>query len=158
VLQATLNQMLSAIFARMENRTLEDDIAAQQAAEEEAEQRASLLVVKGTVLRDRFRKCWRKLTDLGFNKTCFWFFRRDLWFLVEIKNILSGKCENHPDSLCNPINLVTELKAKPFLPMNVSFYEQPIRGSVCFVYANRSKAMTIIRAPGEEIYLTKQSL
>ncbi len=57
MLQATLNQMLSAIFARMENRTLEDDIAAQQAAEEEAEQRASLLVVKGTVLRDRFRKC-----------------------------------------------------------------------------------------------------
>ncbi len=28
---------------------------------------------KGTVLRDRFRKCWRKLTDLGLNKGRGWF-------------------------------------------------------------------------------------
>jgi hypothetical protein len=28
---------------------------------------------KGTVLRDRFRKCWRKLTDLGLNKGHGWF-------------------------------------------------------------------------------------
>ncbi len=29
--------------------------------------------LKGTVLRDRFRKCWRKLTDLGLNKGRGWF-------------------------------------------------------------------------------------
>ncbi len=29
--------------------------------------------LKGTVLRDRFRKCWRKLTDLGLNKDRGWF-------------------------------------------------------------------------------------
>ncbi len=29
--------------------------------------------VKGTVLRDRFRKCWRKWTDLGLNKGRVWF-------------------------------------------------------------------------------------
>ncbi len=28
---------------------------------------------KGTVFRDRFRKCWRKLTDLGLNKGRGWF-------------------------------------------------------------------------------------
>jgi hypothetical protein len=33
----------------------------------------SLLLIKGTVLRDRFRKCWRKLTDLGLNKGRGWF-------------------------------------------------------------------------------------
>ena len=27
---------------------------------------------KGTVLRDRFRKCWRKLTDLGLTKSRGW--------------------------------------------------------------------------------------
>jgi hypothetical protein len=31
----------------------------------------------------------------------------------------------------------------------VLFYEQPIRGSVYFVEANRIKALTNIRAPGE---------
>ena len=40
-----MNQMLSAIFARMENRTLEDDIASQQQQQLEAEQRASHAVV-----------------------------------------------------------------------------------------------------------------
>jgi hypothetical protein len=29
---------------------------------------------KGTALRDRFWKCWRKLTDLGLNKGRGWFF------------------------------------------------------------------------------------
>jgi hypothetical protein len=29
---------------------------------------------KGTVLRDRFQKCRRKLTDLGLNKGRGWFF------------------------------------------------------------------------------------
>jgi hypothetical protein len=29
---------------------------------------------KGTVLRDIFRKCWRKCTDLGLNKGRGWFF------------------------------------------------------------------------------------
>ncbi len=28
---------------------------------------------QGTVLRDRFKKCWRKLTDLGLNKGRGWF-------------------------------------------------------------------------------------
>ncbi len=32
-----------------------------------------VLVLKGTVLRDRFRKRWRKLTDLGLNKGRGWF-------------------------------------------------------------------------------------
>jgi hypothetical protein len=49
----------------------------------------------------------------------FWIFRRNLWFLVEIKHLLSGKCWNHAYSLCNPINFVTELLAR--LPnMNIS--------------------------------------
>ncbi len=32
-----------------------------------------LLLFKGTVLRDRLRKSWRKLTDLGLNKGHGWF-------------------------------------------------------------------------------------
>jgi hypothetical protein len=36
-----------------------------------------------------------------------------------------------------------------FLTKVVSFYKQPIRGSIGFVEANRSKALTNIRAPGE---------
>ncbi len=36
-----------------------------------------------------------------------------------------------------------------FLTNVMPFYEQPIRGSVCFLRANRSKALTNIRAPGE---------
>jgi hypothetical protein len=36
-----------------------------------------------------------------------------------------------------------------FLTNVVSFYEQPIKDSVCFVRANRSKALTNIQAPGE---------
>jgi hypothetical protein len=36
-----------------------------------------------------------------------------------------------------------------FLTEVVSFYKQPIRGSVSFVSANRSKALTNIQAPGE---------
>ncbi len=50
---------------------------------------------KGTVLRDRFRKCWQKSTDLGHITRAaagFWIFQRHLWFLVEIKHLLSGKC------------------------------------------------------------------
>ena len=50
---------------------------------------------KGTVLRDRFLKCWKKLTDLGLNKCRGWFFlnfRRYLWFFVKIKHLLSVKC------------------------------------------------------------------
>jgi hypothetical protein len=34
---------------------------------------SALEVFKGTVLRDRFRKCWRKWTDLGPNKGRVWF-------------------------------------------------------------------------------------
>ncbi len=30
-------------------------------------------ILKGAVLRDRFRKCWRKLTNLGLNKGRSWF-------------------------------------------------------------------------------------
>ncbi len=41
----------------------------------------------------------------------FWIFRRHLWFLVEIKHPLSGKCKNHTDSCCYPINFVPELPA-----------------------------------------------
>jgi hypothetical protein len=33
----------------------------------------SRLIFKGTVLRDRFRKCCQKLTDLGLNKGRGWF-------------------------------------------------------------------------------------
>ncbi len=36
-----------------------------------------------------------------------------------------------------------------FLSEVVSFYKQPIRGSIGFVWANKSKALTNIRAPGE---------
>ncbi len=36
-----------------------------------------------------------------------------------------------------------------FLTKVVLFFKQPIRGSVGFVLANRSKALTSIRAPGE---------
>jgi hypothetical protein len=31
--------------------------------------------------------------------------------LVEIKHLSSGKCKNQADSLCNPINFVSELPA-----------------------------------------------
>ncbi len=52
-------------------------------------------LLKGTVLRDRFRKCWRKLTDLGLNKGRGWFlnfFRGTSDFWLKIKPLLSGKC------------------------------------------------------------------
>ncbi len=49
---------------------------------------------KGTVLQDRFRKCWRKLTDLVLNKGRgrFLIAQRHLWFFAEIKHNLSGQC------------------------------------------------------------------
>ncbi len=49
----------------------------------------------------------------------FWIFQRHLWFLVEIKHLLAGKCKNNADSLCNPIIFV------PVLPASLSY-----RGSV----------------------------
>jgi hypothetical protein len=45
----------------------------------------------------------------------FWIFRRHLRLLVDIEHLLSGKCYNHVDSLCNPISFVTEL------PVSLSF-------------------------------------
>ncbi len=41
----------------------------------------------------------------------FWMFRRLLWFLVEMKHQFPGKCLNDAESLCSPINFVTELPA-----------------------------------------------
>ncbi len=41
----------------------------------------------------------------------FWIFQRHLWFSVEKKHLLSGKCENHANSLCNPISFVAVLLA-----------------------------------------------
>jgi hypothetical protein len=41
----------------------------------------------------------------------FWIFRRLLWFLIEIKHQFPVKCLNDTDSLCSPINFVTELPA-----------------------------------------------
>ncbi len=63
----------------------------------------------------------------------FWIFQRHLWFLVEIKHILSGKCWNDADSLCSPIIFVPLYTRQAFLTEVVSFYKQPIRGSVGFV-------------------------
>ena len=50
--------------------------------------------LKGTVLRDRFGKCCRKLTDLGLNKGHGWFlnFKEVPLIFIEIKHLLSGKC------------------------------------------------------------------
>ncbi len=45
----------------------------------------------------------------------FWIFQRHIWFLVEIKQLLSGKCENDANSLCNPIIFV------PVLPASLSY-------------------------------------
>ncbi len=39
----------------------------------------------------------------------FWIFQRLLWFLIEIKHQFPGKCKNEADSLCSPINFVSEL-------------------------------------------------
>jgi hypothetical protein len=44
-----------------------------------------------------------------------------------------------------------------FLPEVMSSYKQPIRGSVGFVKANRSKALTNIRAP-EKLQLSVELL
>ncbi len=41
----------------------------------------------------------------------FLIFWTNLWFLVAIKHLLSGKCKNHADNCCCPINFVTELPA-----------------------------------------------
>ncbi len=59
---------------------------------------------------DNFDKNWRMLA-LVSAVASFWIFRRSLWFLVEIKHPLSGKCYNHADSCCCPINFVPELPA-----------------------------------------------
>jgi hypothetical protein len=56
--------MLSAIFARMENRTLEDDIASQQ--QKEAEQRDSHAVV-GSLLNDVLEKIVQDSAKEEFN-------------------------------------------------------------------------------------------
>ncbi len=62
----------------------------------------------------------------------FWIFRRHLWFLIEIKHLLSGKCQNH--AITYVIRLILYLYSRQaFLTNAVSFYEQPIGGSVCFV-------------------------
>ncbi len=49
---------------------------------------------KGTVFRDRFWKCWHKLTDLGLNKGRVWFlnFSEAPLISIEIKHIFSGQC------------------------------------------------------------------
>ncbi len=41
----------------------------------------------------------------------FLIFQRPLWFLIEIKHLLSGKCWYHADSCSYPINFVSELPA-----------------------------------------------
>ncbi len=95
--------------------------------------------LKGTVLRDRFRKCWRKLIDLGLNKGRGWFlnFSEAHLILVEIKHILSGKCQNDADSLCNPIIFV------PILPASLSYWG--IR--------NQSEAASVLCKPiGEKLW------
>ncbi len=46
----------------------------------------------------------------------FWIFQRHLWFLVEIKHLLSGKFQNDADSLCSPIIFV------PVLPASLSYW------------------------------------
>ncbi len=76
---------------------------------------------KGTVLRDRFRKCWRKLTDLGLNKGRGWFlnFSETPLIFNWNKSSFFRLMLNHADSLCNPINFVTELPAS-LLNMNIS--------------------------------------
>ncbi len=37
------------------------------------EEQSSIMAIKGTVSWDRFRQCWRKLTDVGHNKGRSWF-------------------------------------------------------------------------------------
>ncbi len=78
----------------------------------------------------------------------FWIFRRHLWFLVEIKHFLAVNAKITPIACVIRLILYMNFR-QAFLTNVVSFYEQPIRGSVCFVRANRSKGLTNIRAPGE---------
>jgi hypothetical protein len=53
-----------------------------------------LLVLKGLSYEIDFDNVDKNWQILGFIRaaTGFWFFRRDLWFLVELKYLLSGKC------------------------------------------------------------------
>ncbi len=64
----------------------------------------------------------------------FWIFRRLLCFLVEIKHLLSGKCQKHAYILCCPINFVSELPAS-FLKMNICdvvFFKGKLRSQTFF--------------------------
>ncbi len=63
----------------------------------------------------------------------FWILRRHLWFVVEIKHLLSGKCLNHADSCCYPICIWTP--GKPFIPMQ------------CRFMSNQSEAASILCKP-----------
>ncbi len=87
---------------------------------------------------------WQILALTGATAGC-WIFQRHLWFLVE-KNIFFPV-----NAKMTPIAFVVRLflylySRQAFLTEVVLFYKQPIRGSVGFVWANRSKALTNIRA------------
>ncbi len=86
--------------------------------------------VKGTVLRDRFQKVWRKLTDLGLNKGRGWFLNFSEAPLIFGWNPVSAKM--------TPIAYVVRLflhlySWQAFLTEVVLFYKQPIRGRVGFL-------------------------
>ncbi len=84
--------------------------------------RFKLLNLKGLSHEIDFENVDENLQILALTRAAagFWIFQRHLWFLVQA-----------------------------FLTEVVSFNKQPIRGSVGFAWANRSKALTNIRAPGE---------
>ncbi len=46
------------------------------------------LIIKGTVLRDRFWKCWRKLTNLGLLIRAAAGFFNNIWLITCLKSIL----------------------------------------------------------------------
>jgi hypothetical protein len=78
----------------------------------------------------------------------FWIFRRHLWFLLKLNLFFPVNAKITPTAYV--VRLILYLNSRQaFLTNAVSFYEEPIRGSVYFVWANSSRALTNIRAPGE---------
>ncbi len=81
--------------------------------------------IKGTVLRDRFRKCWRSWQILALTRPAagFWIYQRYLWFLIPVNAKMA------PTAYVIRLFLYLYSR-KAFFTEVVSFYKQPIRGSV----------------------------
>ncbi len=90
-------------------------------------------LLTGTVLWDRFRKCWRKLIDLGLNKGRGWFLnfsKAPLIFSWKWNIFFPVNAKITPTAYVFWLILYLGSR-QAFCSNAVSFYEQPVRGNIC---------------------------